>query len=505
LGTIPATEKDKFLSAIGTIALADYKIINSDEDNLLLLVCAHRGAGSEIEEALSSCSFTRCPFEGDRSGAQVYNDSLAEKEVLSARAAKVEEELVGLREQIRPLKVYCDYVAFELEKLETNQKLLATDRTFLLEGYVPAGAEEVVGKAISEAAGAVYYQFEDPKEDEVPPTLMVNKPLLNSFESITNMYSPPNSKELDPTLIMSFFYSLFLGFIMGDAGYGLIMLLGGGALWLKTRNRPTGITSMAGVFAVGGVFAIIWGILFNSFFGISISAMPTFMPDAQRDMWSLAGINVPAVLVISMVIGTIQLFAGYVCRAVQCWRRGQIIDGLCDGVTWAVFSVGVALAIVGFVQEANMSILATVGGIIAAVGLVGAILTAGRKEKFFGKFTKGFGAAYGVINYASDILSYARLYGLMLSGAVIAQIVSQYGVQFITGGNVAFAIIGVLLMLVGHAFNLAMSLLGAYIHDARLQYVEFYGRFFEGEGQLFTPLGSSHKYVYVTSSEGSSK
>ncbi|MGN0818077.1 MAG: V-type ATPase 116kDa subunit family protein, partial [Candidatus Coproplasma sp.] len=104
---------------------------------------------------------------------------------------------------------------------------------------------------------------------------------------------------------------------------------------------------------------------------------------------------------------------------------------------------------------------------------------------------------YGIINYVSDVLSYARLYGLMLSGAVIAQIVSSYSVQFITGGNPAFIILGIVLMVVGHVFNLAIGLLGAYIHDARLQYVEFYGRFYEGEGELFSPLGSQHKYVYL--------
>jgi V/A-type H+-transporting ATPase subunit I len=374
--------------------------------------------------------------------------------------------------------------------------MYSTERTFLLEAYVPEGEEKVVAEALDGASGAVYYEFGYPAEDENPPTLMKNKPMLSNFEAITNMYSPPNSREFDPTAVMAAFYSIFLGFIMADIGYGLLMFLGGGAIYLKTK-RDSGIKRLSGVFAVGGVFAVIWGILFNSLFGISLSFMPTLMPNPQKDMWSLAGIQVPSVLVISLLIGNVQLFAGYVCRAVQCIRRGEIVDGLCDGVTWAVFSVGVFLAIIGFIKEANMSALATVGGILAAVGLVAAMLTAGRKEKIVGKFTKGFGAAYGVINYASDILSYARLYGLMLSGAVIAQIVSQYGVQFITGGNVAFIIIGILLMLVGHAFNLAMSLLGAYIHDARLQYVEFYGRFFEGEGELFTPLGSNHKYIYL--------
>ena len=172
-----------------------------------------------------------------------------------------------------------------------------------------------------------------------------------------------------------------------------------------------------------------------------------------------------------------------------------------DGLVWAIFSVGAALAVIGFIDEAGVPVLATVGGIIAGVSLLSAMLTAGRKEKLLGKVTKGFGAAYGIINYASDILSYARLYGLMLSGAVIAQIVSQYAVDFLTGGNVLLAVLGALLMVVGHAFNLVMSLLGAYIHDARLQYVEFYGRFFEGEGELFSPLGSKHKYIYLLPSK----
>ena len=155
------------------------------------------------------------------------------------------------------------------------------------------------------------------------------------------------------------------------------------------------------------------------------------------------------------------------------------------------------MAIVGLLEEAKLPILAKVGGLTAGGALLIAVLTAGRKEKFFGKFTKGFGAAYGVINYASDILSYARLYGLMLSGVVIAQIIAQYSVGFITGGNVLFIALGVLLLVVGNAFNLVMNLLGAYIHDARLQYVEFYGRFYEGNGELFKPLGSEHKYIYL--------
>jgi V/A-type H+-transporting ATPase subunit I len=461
-----------------------------------LLAVVHKSVVAQAEEVLATCSFATCPYTGEESGKQIYDELCAERERVKNDLEQNQIQMYALKDEVKNLKVYCDNIAFEREKVQLGEKLLTTQKTFLLEAYVPSGAEQSVGEALDDVTSAIYYEFSDVPADEMPPTLMRNNKVLSNFETITNMYSPPNARELDPTTIMSFFYSLFLGFIMGDAGYGILMLVGGWLLYKKSSPH-SGIKSLAGVFAIGGIFAIVWGLLFNSVFGLSLPFLPTLMPDAQSDMWSLAGIKVPAVLVISLIIGTVQLFAGYVCSAVQSFRRGKILDGICGGLTWAVFSVGVILAIIGFVEEANADMLVQVGAIIAAVGLVAAILTAGRGQKFFAKFTKGFGAAYGVINYASDVLSYARLYGLMLSGAVIAKIVSQYSVQFMTSGNFALIILGIVLMLAGHLFNLAMSLLSAYIHDARLQYVEFYGRFFEGEGELFAPLGSSHKYIYI--------
>ena len=167
-----------------------------------------------------------------------------------------------------------------------------------------------------------------------------------------------------------------------------------------------------------------------------MNALPyTVMPDAKDGRYSLMGIKIPSVLVISMLIGMVQLCAGYVCRAVQCWRRGDIRGGIFDGMSWACFMVGLMLAAVGLVEDFSIPSLAIAGGIVAGASLLLAMLTAGRKEKFFGKFTKGFGAAYGVINVVSDILSYARLYGLMLSGAVIAQIISGFVVTGYNGSS----------------------------------------------------------------------
>ncbi|MBQ8322389.1 MAG: V-type ATP synthase subunit I [Clostridia bacterium] len=496
LGTVASTGAEALKAALFETELCDVKTLNATGDEALLLVVSHKSVAAETEGALSSFGFTACPYGGETTGAEVYANALRRKEELLAALKKNVFETYEMRSEIRPLKIYCDRLSFELEKAETGEKLRTTERTFLLQAYVPKEAEATVENELKGTGKTTFFEFFDPAEEDEPPTLLKNNAVVSNFESITNTYSTPNYREFDPNAVMAFFYSLFMGFIIGDAGYGLLMTLVGGWLWWKNRGRPTGTSRLAGAFAIGGLFAILWGALFNSLFGFAIFSK-TVMPNPQTDMWSLAGIAVPSVLVISMVLGVFQLFAGYICRAWQQWRRGDIIGGICDGVIWAFFSVGVGLAVVGFVEEANVPILGTVGGITAGVSLALAMLTAGRKEKLFGKFTKGFGAAYGVINYASDILSYARLYGLMLSGAVIGQIIATYAGGFIVSGRVPMIVLGVVLLIVGHGFNLVMNLLGAYIHDARLQYVEFYGRFFEGEGELFTPLGSKRKYVYL--------
>jgi V/A-type H+-transporting ATPase subunit I len=497
LGTIPAPSKENFLSALNEKPLSTYAEFAKNEEFCLIAVTSHKAEAAETDGILSDFGFVPCPFTGEQTGEELYA-SLDTQLKTQQRALQANEvAMYEMNDKIRSLKIYCDYLGFTLEKEELSDKLRATEKTFLLEGYVPEESVETVKQAVQSVTKAAYFEFSEPTEEDEPPTLMKNNTVVKNFEAVTNMYSPPNYRELDPNTVMAFFYSVFLGFIMGDIGYGLVMFIGGGLIYYKNRTRDSGMKRLSAVFAIGGIFSIVWGLLFNSLFGLSLPFMKTIMPDAKDARWTFAGIAVPSVLVISLLIGIVQLFAGYMCRAVQAWRRGNLWDGIFDGVVWAVFSVGMGLAIVGLVEEANLTILAKIGGGIAGVSLVVAMLTAGRKEKFFGKLSKGFGAAYSVINYASDILSYARLYGLMLSGAVIASIVSDYGVGFITGGNPVVAVLGVLLMIVGHAFNLVMSLLSAYIHDARLQYVEFYSRFFEGEGELFTPLGSEHKYIYL--------
>ena len=502
IGTIPAPMKDGFIKGAEDLPLLSYRFSSSDGESELIVLAAHKAAEAEVYDLLQSANFANCPFDDTRTGEELYSSFKEQERELSEKRDGINSDILALESNIRDLKIYCDFVGFELEKAELSEKMRKTQTTFLLEAYVPKESQDIVKEALEGATDAVWYAFSEPAEDEVPPTLLKNNKIIKNFEAVTDMYSPVNYREFDPNTVMAFFYSLFLGFIMGDVIYGMIMFVLGGFIWVRSK-RETGMKKLAGVFAIGGIFAVFWGFLFNSFLGMA--ALPyTVMPDAKSGRYSLMGIQIPSVLIISMLIGMVQLCAGYVCKAVQCWRRGDIWGGIFDGVSWAAFMVGVMLAVVGLVEEFNLSALALAGGIVAGGSLLLAILTAGRKEKLLGKFTKGFGAAYGVINVVSDILSYARLYGLMLSGAVIAQIISGFVVTgyegstpFLFSGNAGLIILGIVLMVVGHIFNLAIGLLGAYIHDARLQYVEFYGRFFEGEGSLFSPLGSKQKHTYL--------
>ena len=494
LGTVAKSSGDGLAAALDECALCSYIVCGTYGEQTLFYIVGHASAEAEIEGILSEFTFASCPYKGEETGAEQYARLQAQSQDLKKAINENEATMYALKDKIRLLKTYLDYQLYTVEKIETAEKLRETRTTFFLQAYVPAEAETLVEKELREVSNTVYLEFSELTDEDTPPTLLKNNGIVSNFEPITNTYSVPNYREFDPNGIMAFFYSLFMGFIIGDAGYGLLMLLGGGFLWWKNRAKPTGMSRLAGAFAMGGIFAIVCGALFNSLFGFAVLPV-TVMPNAQSDMWLFVGIKVPAVLIIAMLIGIVQLFAGYICKAVQEWRRGDIAEGIFSGITWAMFSVGVALAIVGLTEEANLPILAKVGGIIAGVSLGLAILTAGHKEKFFGKFTKGFGAAYSVINYASDILSYARLYGLMLSGAVIAQLIAQYSGQFIVSGSVPMIVLGAFLLVVGNGFNLVISLLGAYIHDARLQYVEFYGRFYEGDGEIFKPLGSQQRYV----------
>jgi V/A-type H+-transporting ATPase subunit I len=251
---------------------------------------------------------------------------------------------------------------------------------------------------------------------------------------------------------------------------------------------------------MAGIPTLIFGLLFDSYLGVPLMQNlnlieKPFLPDPIKDSSVLAGISVPTLLLMCLGMGVIHIMASLCVSAIIQFKNGKIIDGICDGLIMVLFLFGLFTFVLdGVIETINF-------GIVPIITMVGAVVlgavTAGRHVKGFGKFTKGFGFVYGLINYMSDILSYARLYGLMLSGAQIAQIVSNQLALPMASNGIGGLIGCILIMFVGHAFNVAMGLLGAFIHGARLQYVEFFSHFYEGDGELFKPLGRNFEHIYL--------
>lgn len=501
LGTVEKKAWLKLSERLSGINYLYFHLLSEDEKFVVLCVVFHESALEEVNSALGESAFARCTKDGDYTALEKINDLNEQIKEKYKSIKNATDSIVKSAEKVRDLKILCDYYLFEQEKLSAGNNFQKTKNVFYLEGYVPKECENKVNDALTAFEGHIYYEYQALTDEDYAPTLMKNKKGVSDFEFVTNLYSVPKYQELDPNAVMGFFFAVFLGFITADVGYGLLMIIGG-LLFNARAKRKTGINKLAGVITMAGIPTVLFGLGFDSFFGIPILRnlgliQNTLLPDPVSHTSMLAGISIPTLLLIALGMGVVHIMTSLCVLAWSNFRKGQILDGICDGLIWAVFLAGLMLFVlceIGTVTGLNDVALYL---LIGSVGL-GAI-TAGRHAKGFGKFTKAFGAVYGLINYMSDILSYARLYGLMLSGAKIAEIFSQQLAlpMLDSPGGVAGVIACAIIMLIGHLFNIAMGLLGAFIHDARLQYVEFFSHFYTGDGELFKPLGSSLKHVYI--------
>lgn len=463
-----------------------------------------------VHQKMSELGFVACPFDYDVTALEKINEI---DELVSSFTLKENEIINSVCKYINKLhdlKIYADYLKFCIEKQNASEQFRCTTSTFVLEGYLPKEKQQDVFDAVTSISDALFIEFSQPTKEDQPPTLLKNNPVVRQTEFITDLYSVPNYRELDPSKVVFFFFMLFMGVIMADIGYGLLMILIGGVL-AKRIKVDNGSRRLWYIVLIGGIFTVLFGVLFNSFFGFSVPFMPNILPSPIPQ----AGETTDKMMIIllgCLGLGVIQMATGYFCKAVNCFRQKDIAGAIFDGLIWVLFFIGVIFASFNFLldyllKERELVVapwlydffsIMTIPGIIMVVGSIAiAALTAGRAERGFGKVTKGFGAVYGLINIMSDILSYARLFGLMLSGMIVAQTFNNMGVGMFASGGIGY-VLGAIVMVIGHVFNIAMGVLGAYIHDSRLQYIEFFSKFYTGEGEKFTPLGSRFEYIYLT-------
>ena len=512
IGSFPAEYTEETLKAeiargapeIDGVAV---EVLSAGTQQTCAFLLCHSSNGAKLEAFLRSIGFT---YPADRS----KKPPQARMQDLNARIEKLRAEIDGAEAEIRTyaalrgaMQYTIDYFSMRIEKYDVLGRLWQSPHVFVITGYIPAESAPALEKELTEKFEA-YVELETPAEDEDVPVKLKNNAFAAPVEGVLESYSMPGRKEIDPSTLMAVFYYFLFGMMLSDAGYGLIMVIGCGIALAKFKNMEESLRKFLKMFLYCGISTVFWGAMFGSFFGdaVTVIGKTFFNVDIAIPALWFTPLNEPMrLLLFSFLIGVIHLFAGLGAQFYQLARQGLWKDAIFDVVFWYMLVGGGILYLLSMQMFADMvslgftlpAAVGTAGAIAAGIGAVGIVLTAGRESRSpFKRLLKGLYGLYGVSSYLSDILSYSRLLALGLATGVIASVFNQMGAML--GNSPAGVAVFVFAFLVGHTLNLGINVLGAYVHTNRLQFVEFFGKFFEGGSRKFNPFSAKTKYFKIT-------
>lgn len=506
-GSLPAgTDLQALSEALGVAGQLCHVILAGKDANFqyLFFLC-HSSVWEEAGPILQNFGFSRASFRG-LTGTAKENDfslrkALEENETKTARQVETVRSFAPYVEDIR---LYADQTACDLRREEAKSRLMDTAGTFYLTGWFPASQEEKLTALLGKYTCA--WETETPAAEDYPqvPVKLKNNWFTAPLSMVTEMYSLPAYGSIDPNPLMAPFFILFYGMMMADMGYGLIMMAVSAFGMIRLKPKGATMRYMTPLIGLCGVSTFLWGAVTGGFFGDLIPQMAKLID--PNSTFALPALFSPlddavAVLVGALVLGVTQIFVGMGASAVQKCRRGQVLDMIFTEVTWWAILIGGALTVaammlpdLGIPALPGQCILIAGGVLLVAGGAYNAVQGTHNPVMVVLMTLKNIGGSLynNVTGYFSDILSYSRLMALMLAGAVVAQVFNQLGVM--TGNVFTFFLIA----MIGNALNFALNILGCYVHDMRLQCLEFFGRFYEDGGKPFQPMDITTKYVDVT-------
>ena len=467
------------------------EIISSSKLQTCCMVLCHRSDAEAVETALKACGFIRPDKPAKMLPSAAIAQCRAAIETAREKINACNEAIAQYGGQYDRMRLLADYYAAQKEKYLSMEKAATGSRTIFLEGYVPERDAEQL-KFDVEKRFTAQMELDAPELTDDVPVLIENRSFASGVESITNMYAPPSNRDLDPNPVMAFFYYLLFGMMLSDAGYGILMVLVG--LLAKYKIKVQGNLRKTASFALYcGVSTTIWGILFGGFFGDLIPTVCTTFLGMEKGpdlaLWFSPTTDSIKLMLFSFLLGIIHLFTGLAIRFVTLWKQGDRLGAVCDTIPVYLFVSGFAVVGKDFIEPVSPQVK-TIGLYLLLAGAALIVLTAGRSAKnIVGKLGGGVYALYNSITgYMGDILSYSRLLALNLVTGVIASVVNMLGAMM---GNI---VVFVIIFLLGHAMNIAINLIGTYVHTCRLQYVEYFSKFYEGGGKVFTPFKFNLKH-----------
>lgn len=482
-GTVGATVTDDALRALSDSlsGLLTWQQASSDKTLRYLLIACHKSVKEQALSALRELGFSTVSFRG-LCGTAEENDKKLEAALaaLESERREIERRVEGFGGNRETLLEASDRTAILLRREEAKSRLVETDKVFLLEGWLPADHCAALEKALEPFTCAV--ETREPAEDEYPqvPVQLRNNKLTRPLNMVTEMYSLPAYGTLDPNPLMAPFFILFYGIMMADMGYGLLMMIA--SVIIGKKYRPKGTSGeLFSLLGLCGLSTFIVGAMTGGFFGDFLTQLVAIV--SPGTVFTLPKLFDPLddltmILIGSMALGLVQIITGMAISLIEKCRRKKFLDAFFEEITWWIVFLGIALAVL----KKGTAVLY----LGCALVLLGPIV----QGKGWGKLTGVFGSIYNhVTGYFGDILSYTRLMALMLAGSVIAQVFNMLAAM--PGNVIAFLIISML----GNAMNFGLNLLGCYVHDLRLQCLEFFNKFYVDGGKPFRPMTLDTEYV----------
>ncbi|MDE6035167.1 MAG: V-type ATP synthase subunit I [Ruminococcus sp.] len=460
-----------------------------------IFVISHKETADDTADILRKNGFIPLSETDSHTPAEIIKSCEKERQNLLKYITELEKHITGFAGQRKNLEFAVDYLSMRKDKYNALNLLGFTENTFVLNGYIPEKYTDKLRKEL-ESKFTVYVDFTEPSEDDDVPVLLENGNFSAPVESITKMYAMPSKSDVDPTPIMSFFYYLFFGMMLSDAGYGLVMLIGTTIILKKFRLDDTMKKTMT-MFRNCGISTIIWGALFGSWFGdiVQVIGREYFGKEiGSIAIWFQPLDDPIRLLLYSFGLGILHLFLGVGVSFKMSWDEGKKLDAILDTVPVYLTIIGVA-PLASSILVSVPAIMKTIGTYLMIAGIVLIILTSGRSSKsVMGKFFGGLYALYNTATgYLSDILSYSRLLALGLATGSIAGVINLIGTM--PENMIVKTVLLLIVFIVGHTANLAINLLGAYVHTDRLQFVELFSKFYTGGGREFRPFTADTKYI----------
>ncbi len=478
------------------------QVFGGEKEKAMLIAC-HESEWAELSPVLRAAGFQDASFAGF-TGTAAENIARLEKEIaeIEAKQKELTQKLADMGAGREAICRALDGAVIERDREAGKLALGATDATFLLSGWARADQTEEILSKVAEITDACYVDFTDPEEGDAVPTVLKNNKLVQPFEAVTNLYSLPAYGSVDGTPLMAPFYFIFFGMMLSDSVYGIVLALGA---WLFLKKaKPTGMMGgIAGVLMLGGISTIFMGLLFGTCAGVAWPVI--FKGTALETVFPLVDASTEPIpmLVVCAGLGLVHMFYALFVAAGQCIRKGDWVGAIVDHIAWVCIITG--LLLLAAPMLGLPAIVGTIGKIMAIAAALVVLLFAGRaKKNIGGRLISGAGKLYDIASWLSDVLSYARIFALGLSTGVIGLVLNTLCWDMLFAsfkGNPVLMIVGFVIVTVLsvalHLFMMAISTLGCFVHTARLQYVEFFGKFYDAGGKAFRPLGYKTKHVRV--------